>query len=192
MVSMRLCSVLVAVCLIATAGASVAAVRQRPDGITMHRLHAGVLDAEGWTRAMSTEGRFAVSLPCRFEDLTADQRGRDVPVAMSYSVGCAGPNGGRFWASRIQYKGGANVALGYFRKNMHGKGIVAPPAYFTRWRYHGLPTVDLHSADPRICEYARILYVKPGLIVLIAQAPADRCNALETGTRKFFSSLTVQ
>src|SRR5262245_46057780 len=73
----------------------------------MHRKQAGEPDATGWMLAKSTEGRFSVKMPIRFNDFTVTEVNVNAPAERSYIVGARSSEKIALVASRIVYRKGA-------------------------------------------------------------------------------------
>ncbi len=71
------------------------------DGLEMHRLQAGELDATGWAVARSTYGRFSVSLPGKFNDYSVKDKAKDGTPQTAHTVGMKTPSGIRVVAMTL-------------------------------------------------------------------------------------------
>ena len=161
-----------------------------PTGMTMHRIQAGSLDASGWAEAESTDGAFAVKMPCTFNDFTFDQSLENTPVIKSYTLGCLRPDKRKFSATRIQYRNGAKDAQSFFEKNTKGAGW--PGAHISRSTYKGMPVVDITVADKAQCGLLRYVLAHDDSFLLVTEAPSGSCQGLDAQSSEFFTSLSVK
>src|SRR5262245_55810108 len=106
-----------ALCLAVLAGAAAAQERK------MHRVQAGELDASGWTTAKSTEGRFSVRMPLKFNDFTVTESKPDTPVKRAFTVGARSSEKIAFVATRLEYRKGAAAAREHFASFEKGQGF---------------------------------------------------------------------
>src|SRR5262245_66561801 len=74
----------------------------------MHRKDAGQLDNTGWTLAESTEGRFSVYMPIKFNDFTTLEP-YPSPLERAYHVGAKSGDEIALRATRIVYCKGEAV-----------------------------------------------------------------------------------
>jgi hypothetical protein len=93
--------------------------------VSVHREDAGELDADGWTKAKSTNGRYSVDLPTKFKDFTAVHEDPKSVIAESYGVSGRMMQLIRFTVSRAHYRGGKEAARKHFEqiKASAGKGL---------------------------------------------------------------------
>ena len=161
-----------------------------PQGMTMHRIQAGSLDASGWTVAESSRGEFSVKMPCTFNDFSMDQSAANTPVIKSYTLGCLRSDNRKFSATRIQYRNGAKDARSFFEKNTKGEGW--PGAHISRSTYEGMPVVDIAIENKARCGFLRYVLAHNDTLLLAAEAPDGSCQGLNAQSSEFFASLTVR
>ena len=179
----------VAVALLLVA-AGFSSAQERSDTL-VHRENAGTLDADGWTTAESTEGRFAVRLPCKFNDFTIDTPQQELPTARAFMLGCVGQDKRKFLVSQVTYKGGAEAARQSFELN--SKGLVMPRLSSKRESsFEGYRVVDLESRNEKYCGFVRYVLVEPTEIGMLVEAPPAQCDSLSLDVQTFFSSLKIR
>lgn len=158
--------------------------------MTVHRIQAGLLDASGWAKAESTDGAFAVKMPCTFNDFSLDQSSANTPMIKSYTVGCLRPDKRKFSATRIRYRNGAKDARSFFEKYAKGEGW--PGAHISRSTYKGMPVVDVVLENKAQCGFLRYVLAHEDSLLLVTEAPRGSCQDMEAQSYEFFASLTVR
>jgi hypothetical protein len=169
---------------------TVAGAQDVPPGMTMHRSQVGVFDKEGWALAESTEGKFSVKLPCKFNDFTTDDPSPTAVVVRTYTVGCLHENQEKFAAVRLQYRGGATAAKNYFEQSLGGAGW-QPQDEIKRAKFGKHPALDIVTHQPPRCGFVRMILLDSDVIFLAAEAPLPPCEELRAHSQKFFASLST-
>jgi hypothetical protein len=164
---------------------------QLPPGMTMHQQQAGLLDREGWTVAQSTEGRYSVKLPCKYNDFTTEDSSPSAAVSRTDTVGCLREDQQKFAVVRMQYRGGAAAAKAYFEQNTHGIGWEAADE-LKRAKSGKHPALDIVTHRPPRCGFVRIVLLESDIIFLAAESPLPPCEDLKVKADKFFASLSVE
>lgn len=167
-----------------------ASAQNLPPGMIMHRLQAGVVDQSGWVLAESTQGAYSAKLPCIFNDFTMDDLTGKENVSQSYTIGCLRPDGEKYSVSRIQYRGGAEMAKAFFDRYKDKSAF--PGAKKTQLIFEGLPALDVVITEPTRCGTLRLLLAGPNTILMVAEAPAAQCRHLSSHISTFLSSLVVK
>jgi len=154
--------------------------------MTMHRVQAGVLDSFGWTVANSTEGRFSVELPCRFNDFTLVKGAAD----KLFVVGCKRADGGKFSTTRSMYRDGARAAQQYFDRT--AKDGMWPGSKVVAGKYDGAPMADSTIVEDDSCGWGRLIRAGNDNVVLIAEGKGAACPNVESLVPRFFASLKAK
>jgi hypothetical protein len=84
--------------------------------VVLHRDGAGELDADGWTNAKSTNGKYSVDLPTKFKDFTATHDDPKSPIAQAYGLSARMMQPIRFTTSRMHFRGGKDAARKQFEQ----------------------------------------------------------------------------
>ena len=161
-----------------------------PPQVTVHRQQAGEFDAKGWTTARSTEGDFSVRMPAKFNDVSfADSTG-NAPAAKMFTVGGQSTDGMKLSASRIVYRK-SGTAKELFEKSALGTGEPSPLTPPKRFVFHGLPALDVSSANSSSIEFTRSVLVGEQVIVLTVESAIADGAVAKVLASKFFDSLVV-
>jgi len=158
--------------------------------VKMHRKQAGKPDPSGWMLAASTEGRFSVRLPNRFNDFTTSEP-YPAPAARTYVVGTKSSDGVAFVATRIVYRKGAEAAKQYFTGFEKGQGLGQVPERVAARRIGALRAVDLVLRRPAAVSYQRVVLLDSDLLILSVEFPPSQGPAVDPLAAKFFDSLQV-
>lgn len=159
-----------------------------PEGMTMHRIAAGNLDASGWTDAASTQGGFSVRLPIKFNDFTVAVPNKGA-VSKMFVVGGKDMAGVKFTAMRMQYRQ-KGLAQSYFAKFETGKAIKG--ATVKPHEFQGRKAVDLALTGSRSLARQRVVLLKDSLVMMIVEYPrALRFFAPQQKIDTFFASLRI-
>ena len=164
---------------------------QLPPGMTMHRIQAGELDASGWTLAESTEGKFTVKFPFKFNDFTLAIDDSKSPAKTTFTLGGKSLEGIKFSATRIVYRQGAKAAQEFFAKMERGEGLEAQKPSIEKIDFHGLPSVNTSYCSNEVCLWQRSLLIEADLITLIIESPKQYKETVEAMTPIFFDSLEI-
>jgi hypothetical protein len=164
---------------------------QLPAGMTMHRIQAGTLDANGWTPANSTGGGFSLKIPCTFNDFMMDQSAANSIVLKSHTVGCLRQDQRKFSATRFQYRNGAKAAKEYFDRNASGEGW-GKDAELKKLTFKGMPAVDVSVKNAERCGVLRYILLQADMIMMAVEAPVATCEGLKAQGMEFFGSLNVE
>jgi hypothetical protein len=157
----------------------------------VHRENAGTLDADGWIMAESTEGRFAVRLPCQFNDFTINTPEQELPTTGAFLLGCLRQDKRKFLASQMAFKAGAEAARQSFEFN--SKGLLMPRLTTRRQSsFEGYRVVDFEIRNASYCGFIRYVLVEPTEIVMHVEAPPAHCDSLSLDAQIFFSSLKIR
>lgn len=158
--------------------------------VRMHRKQAGEPDKSGWMPAASTEGRFAVWLPIKFNDFTSEGDSGS-PITRVFTVGARSSDKISFVASRIAYRRGAASAREYFARFEKGLGLGATPEKVAPLKLGRLQAVDLVVKRALDVSYQRVVLLDEDLMLLSVEAPREHDAVVEPVTRVFFDSLMV-
>jgi|KBSMisStaDraftv2_1062788.scaffolds.fasta_scaffold04687_10 hypothetical protein len=159
--------------------------------MTMHRQGAGEPGKSGgWILAASTEGRFSVQLPIKFNDFTVYEV-PEAPAVRTYTVGARSSEQISFVATRIVYRQGATAAKRFFARFEEGRGQAAAPLSATPVQFGALRAVDLLFRGPTAVNYQRVVLLDSDLIMLSVEAPAQHDAAAKELAARFFDSLQV-
>jgi hypothetical protein len=171
--------------------ASTAALSQGlPPGMTMHRVQAGTLDADGWTVAASTAGHFSVKLPCLFNDFTSQEQDPIAPVMTAYSVGCLRSDQRKFSATRVVYRRGAAAAEEFFARIRSGRGWETADSV-TPLTFKSFDAVTIADSNNSRCGFLRFILVNADIVALTAEAPRVACEGLKEQSETFFASVQL-
>jgi hypothetical protein len=156
----------------------------------MHRKQAGEVDSTGWMLAASTQGRFSVRLPIKFNDFTVVEV-PEAPAARTYTVGARSSEQIAFVATRIVYRKQRASAQEYFARFEKGLGQAATPVSVTPRRIGALRAVDLVFRGPTAVNYQRVVLLDSDLLMLSVESPAEHQAAAQDLASRFFDSLQV-
>jgi hypothetical protein len=157
----------------------------------MHRKQAGEPDKYGWMLARSTEGRFSVRLPLKFNDFTIVEKDPKAPVARSYTVGAKSSESIALTATRVDYRKGAASAKEYFARFEKGEGLAAKPESVVPRKMGALRAVDLVVRRPAGVSYQRIVLLDAGLMMMSIEAEQKHEAVMKQFAPPFFDSLEV-
>ena len=136
---------------------------------TMHRVGAGVPDAAGWYEARSTNGRFRVRLPDRFNDFQIAAKTEDGRDAVTHNVGTVLPDGKRYVAFCIDSAKVTDASIGDFKKlTSSGLGDVV---YQRDVEYQGHPGFEIKTRTKSVVTILRVLLIGPRMCQLGVEAP---------------------
>jgi hypothetical protein len=161
-----------------------------PAGMKMHRLQAGEPDSSGWIVAKSTEGRFSVRLPLKFNDFTISETSSDEPVLRTFVVGTKSREGIKFTASRVIYRKGAESARYYFAR-MQNQDPPAVAERVTRHTVNRMQAADLVMNTPTHSGRMRVVLAEPDLLLMIVEFPHSEKITAEQFVKPFFDSLSI-
>jgi hypothetical protein len=157
----------------------------------MHRKEAGTPDKSGWMLAKSTEGRFSVQLPLKFNDFTITEANPNTPAVRTYTVGARSSERIAVVATRIAYRKGAAAAREYFARFEKGQGLDAKAESVTPRRIGPLRAVDLVLKRPGGVVYERVVLLDADLLLMSVEAPRERDATAQQLAATFFDSLQV-
>ena len=163
-----------------------------PPGMTMHRVQAGEPDASGWVTAASTEGRFSVRLPLRFNDFSLIEPNPKASTLRTFSVGAKSQEGIKFSATRIVYRQGAESAKHFFSRLEKGQDLGAAPESVTPHRIGGRRTVDLTLKQASAVSYQRAVLLDSDLLLMVVESPRSHDATAHQLAAPFFDSLVVR
>ncbi len=172
-------------CLVLTAGEAAA------QEMKMHRKQAGEPDKSGWMLAASTEGRFSVQLPLKFNDFTVVESNPSAPANRTHTVGARSSERIAVVATRIEYRKGAAAAKEYFSRFEKGEGLGAKPESVTPAKAGALRAVDLVLKRPADVLYQRVVLLEAGLLLMNVEAPREHDATAQQLAARFFDSLKV-
>jgi hypothetical protein len=156
----------------------------------MHRKMAGQPDPSGWMLAASTEGRFSVRLPLKFNDFTTHEP-YPSPVNRTYAVGARSSDETAFVATRIVYRNGAESARQYFAGYEKGEGLGQAPERVAKRQIGALRAVDLVLKKPASVRFQRVLLLDSDLLILSVEFHPSHEAAVQPLAARFFDSLQV-
>jgi len=159
--------------------------------VKMHRSQAGELDGSGWMLAASTEGRFSVRLPLKFNDFTTVEADPRAPGERTYTVGSRSSESIALSATRIVYRKGAASAREYFARFEAGRGLGVPPESITPRKVGELRAVDLVLRRSTNVAYQRVVLLDADLLLLIVESPPGHEATVQRLAPIFFESLQV-
>jgi hypothetical protein len=159
----------------------------------MHRQQAGQpdpSDKSGWLLAASTQGRFSVRLPLKFNDFTVTEV-PEAPALRTHTVGTRSSEKISFVATRIVYRKGAAAAKQYFARFEKGQGQTAKPVSVAPRQVGALRAVDLVFKGPGAVSYQRVVLLDTDLLMLTVESPSEHDEAAWKLAGTFFDSLKV-
>lgn len=156
----------------------------------MHRKQAGEPDKSGWMLAASTEGRFSVRLPIKFNDFTVVEV-PEAPAERTHTVGARSSEGVTFQATRNVYRKERASAKEHFARFEKGQGQTAKPVSVTPLQVGPLRAVDLVFRGPTAVRYQRVVLLDSDLLMLSVESPAEHSAAVQALAARFFDSLQV-
>jgi hypothetical protein len=177
--------------LLAALCATAAFAQALPPGMTMHRVQAGEPDAAGWMAAASTEGRFSVRLPLKFNDFTVAESDPKAPVLRTHVVGSRSQEGIKFSASRLVYRRGAESAQHFFARFEKGQ-LGTKPERVTPLQVAGKRAVDVVLKSAATVAYQRVVLLDADLLLLVIEAPRSHESTAREYVAPFFDSLSVR
>jgi hypothetical protein len=156
--------------------------------INMHQRLAGELDENGWTTAVSTEGRFLVRVPTKYNDFRAVH---DVPnsvVEHSDNISALTMQAVKFTAIRIHYKPGNSGARAQFEKFKVSAG---------KLRYKSLKPMKMNGNDAlegevvtaRATMVQRVILLGEDLFMMIVEYPKAQEVVAKRQIPMFFDSV---
>jgi hypothetical protein len=157
----------------------------------MHRKQAGEPDASGWMLAASTEGRFSVRLPMKFNDFTVTEKDPGAPAARTHTVGIRSSERIALVATRIEYRKGAQSAREFFARFEKGQGLGAAPESVKPLKLDAGRAVDLVLKRPADVSYQRVVLLQSDLLMLMVDAPREHDATAQQLAAAFFDSLKV-
>jgi hypothetical protein len=158
----------------------------------MHRKQAGEApDAAGWMLARSTEGRFSVRLPLKFNDFTVTESNPGAPAARTHVVGVRSSEKIALTATRIVYRKGAASAKEYFARFEKGEGFGAKPESIKPLKLGQLRAVDLVIKRGAEVSYQRAVLLDSDLLLMIVEAPREHEPIIQQIVPTFFASLQI-
>jgi hypothetical protein len=155
----------------------------------MHRKQAGEPDATGWMSAQSTEGRFSVRMPIRFNDFTVVETNVNAPAERTHTVGARSSEGIALVATRIVYRRGAAGAKEYFARLENGEGLAGKPQRLRKRQAAGRPVVDFELGSADSVSYMRAVLLESEVMLLTVEAPRARDEDARLLVSPFFESL---
>lgn len=155
----------------------------------MHRQQAGEPDATGWMLAESTEGRFSVRMPIRFNDFTVVETNANAPAERTHTVGARSSEGIALVATRIVYRKGAAGAKEYFARLERGEGLAGKPQRLRKRQAGGRPVVDFETGSPAKVAYMRAVLLESEVMMLTVEAPRAHDEDARLLVPQFFESL---
>jgi hypothetical protein len=161
--------------------------------LKMHRQQAGEpdpSDKSGWMLAASTQGRFSVRLPLKFNDFTVTEV-PEAPALRTHTVGTRSSEKISFLATRIVYRKGAAAAKAYFARFEKGEGQTAKPVSVAPRQVGALRAVDLVFKGPGAVSYQRVVLLDNDLLMLSVESPSEHDEAAWKLAGTFFDSLQV-
>jgi hypothetical protein len=162
------------------------------DNLKMHRKQAGEApDASGWMLAKSTEGRFSVRLPLKFNDFTLTERDPGAPAARTHVVGVRSSERIALTATRIVYRKGAASAKEYFARFEKGEGLGAKPESIKPLKLGQLRALDLVVKRGAEVSYQRVVLLDADLLLMVVEAPREHDPITQQIAPTFFASLQV-
>ena len=168
-----------------------AAAQSLPDGMTMHRKSAGQLDSSGWTNAASTEGRFSVRLPLKFNDFMMRMPKTEANLATLFGIGAKSSEGIKFVVQRFVYRR-KDAAPHFFSRVQDGVGFKTKPKAVNSHQFRDRPAVDLLLQDGRATGHLRYVLMDDSLIYLIVEVPEkSRTLVSKRMVQRFFDSLRM-
>src|SRR5262245_14343524 len=153
----------------------------------MHRAQAGVVDPSGWTLAESTEGRFSVYLPMKFDDFTTVEA-YPAPAARTYTVRAKSGDGIAMAVTRIAYRKPGS-AQEYFARFEKGEGLGVKPERVARLRVGEQPGVDLLLKRADSVRFQRVVLLESDLLMLVVDSPPKHEEAARQYASRFFATL---
>lgn len=162
-----------------------------PEGVKMHRTQAGTLDKDGWTVAKSTEGKFLVHLPVKFNDFTATISDPTSPVSHTYVIGGKSRQGVKFSATRLVYRKGAEGAKYYFDNFQSGKDFNPKPDHITPVKTELGDAVDVIVSNMTGVSYQRAILVESDLILLVVETPREQDAKAQKYVNAFVNSIEL-
>ena len=157
----------------------------------MHRKQAGEPDASGWMLAASTEGRFSVSLPLKFNDFTVVEKDQSAPAVRTHTVGARSSEKITLQATRIEYRKGAAAAKEYFSRFEKGQAQASATESVTPRKVGALRAVDLALRKGSDVAYQRVVLLDKDLLMLTVDAPKEHEEIARQLAARFFDSLQV-
>jgi hypothetical protein len=156
-------------------------------GVTVHRVRAGALDSSGWSIADSTQGEFAVRVPCLFNDFSL--RGSETLAGVE-TVGCRSEDQRKYSASRFKYRQGASAARKYF-EDISGARRLEGETARRRIMFSGFPAIEVDFRNSSQCGTTRSVLVGAEVMQLTVEGPSSACTTLTARAASFFASLQM-
>lgn len=158
--------------------------------MTMHRRQAGELDGNGWTLAVSTEGKFSVQMPMPFNDFTVTANKSTDAVSRIDVIGSQSEEGIKISATRARFRtaGGGSQQFEKIRRiGMWQAGATKPVSF----DFNGYPAVAQQVGNDSSQAYSRTLLVGDDVVTLIIEFPVAHRLVVDKLSRSFFDSLVI-
>ena len=166
---------------------SIAAGVEGQSPITMHRLQAGTVNADGWYFAQSTDGDFSVSFPIKFNDSTIRVIERDGRVVTGYVLGSKDKDGVVFGAAEVPLNSRKMTGREVL-ESRRAKGIVQED--HTRiFAFAGGRAFEWLEQNSERGNYVRMIDFPGFSIILSITFPAVAVERAENCKIRFFDSL---
>lgn len=163
---------------------------EMPEGMTMHRYSAGVADASGWYKAISSKGNFEVSLPVKFNDWSYQPK--ENPQKIFHYVGGVSSEGVKFLISELpNLRELAMDDIKIFTQNFRDKitGRTTAERYFA---YQNYPASEIHKAGLKTNAIFRHILVKDRVFQLTVEYPPKHEALVFQVAPKCFESLIIK
>ena len=159
--------------------------------VVVHRDDAGELDADGWTKATSTNGKYSVELPMKFKDFTATHEDPKSPITEAYGLSARMMQPIRFTTSRLHFRGGKEMARKQFEQIKAAAGK-APYKTIKPMRMNDFEAIEAELEIKKGRALQRTVLLDDDLFTMIMEfAKTEEAAAMRLAPR-FFKSVTFE
>ena len=156
--------------------------------ITTHQQLAGELDDTGWTTAVSTEGRYLVRIPTKYNDITAVHDQPSSAVDRSHTLAALTLQGVKFIATRIHYKPGNKGARAQFEKFKVSAGKLRYES-IKPMKINGSEAMEGEVVTARTIMIQRSILLGDDLFMMIVEYPKAQEAVAKRQISTFFESV---
>ncbi len=179
------------VCFAMVVSMAAAAAQAGKPTVVVHRDDAGELDADGWTRAKSTNGKYSVDLPMKFKDFTSTYDDPKSPITEAFGLSARMMQPIRFTTSRLHFRGGKEMARKQFEQIKAAAGK-RPYKTIKAMRMDQFEALEAELEVKKGRAIQRTVLLDEDLFTMIMEfAKAEEAAAMRLAPR-FFKSVTFE
>jgi hypothetical protein len=171
--------------------ATLSSIARADSGVELLRRGAGNVDTEGWTRAVSSEGGFAIDMPCKFSEMRMhsdkDSDSRQHFANRAIVLKCSGDNGS-VMVFRAGYNTGAAGADHVFANSIfeaERAGII------DRSDYRGMQAYQTSTSSEGVCTRSLTVRIKDDFLSISLFEESANCENLRGVAERVFRSFEL-